>query len=72
VRNLACTFGACLAVISFAASPELASAAVAKSLYAKKWDECRELARTRHFGIHWVKRNRWIRNCIVDARSKRF
>jgi hypothetical protein len=59
-------------IICFVASspPEVALAEITKSVYAKKWAECKEQAKLHHFGIHWVKRNRWIRNCLTDARAK--
>jgi hypothetical protein len=25
---------------------------------------CREAAKTQHFGIHFIRRDRWIRRCI--------
>jgi hypothetical protein len=70
MRKVAYAIATCSAIIM--ASHEVASATMAKSLYARKWDECKELAKSRHFGIHWIKRNRWIKHCIVDTKSNRF
>jgi hypothetical protein len=39
----------------------------AKSAYAAKKAECKQKAKAKHFGIHWIKRNRWIRDCIAGA-----
>jgi hypothetical protein len=39
----------------------------AKSAYAAKKAECKERAKAKHFGIHWIKRNRWVKNCIAGA-----
>jgi hypothetical protein len=62
-----------LAIIAVAL-PSAASAAStatefssAKSAYAARKAECKEKAKARHFGIHWIKRNRWIKDCIAGA-----
>jgi hypothetical protein len=39
----------------------------AKSAYAAKKAECKERAKSKNFGIHWIKRNRWIKDCIAGA-----
>jgi hypothetical protein len=39
----------------------------AKSAYSTKKAECKEKAKAKHFGIHWIKRNRWIKDCIAGA-----
>jgi hypothetical protein len=39
----------------------------AKSAYATKKAECKEKAKAKRFGIHWVKRNRWVKDCIAGA-----
>jgi hypothetical protein len=33
--------------------------------YARRKAECKQEAKAKHFGIHWVKRDRWIKNCIA-------
>lgn len=39
----------------------------AKSAYAAKKAECKQRAKSKRFGIHFIKRNRWIKNCIAGA-----
>jgi hypothetical protein len=62
-----------LAVIAVAL-PSVAAAAStttefssAKSAYAARKAECKQKAKAKHFGIHWIKRNRWIKDCIAGA-----
>jgi hypothetical protein len=43
------------------------SAARAKTAYASKKAECRQRAKSMNFGVHFVKRNRWIKDCIAGA-----
>ena len=38
-----------------------------RSAYDMKKAECKERAKAKHFGIHFVQRNRWINNCIAGA-----
>ena len=61
-------------VIAVAALPSVSPAAAtvtdfsaAKSAYATKKAECKEKAKAHRFGIHWIKRNRWIKDCIAGA-----
>jgi hypothetical protein len=37
--------------------------------YAQKKAECKQEAKAMHFGIHWVKRDRWIKNCIAGRHT---
>jgi hypothetical protein len=39
----------------------------AKSAYATKKAECKQRAKAKRFGVHWIKRNRWIKDCIAGA-----
>jgi hypothetical protein len=39
----------------------------AKSAYAVKKAECKARAKAKHFGVHFIKRNRWIKDCIAGA-----
>jgi|GEM_PF-2376042 len=39
----------------------------ARSAYATKKAECKQRAKAKHFGIHWIKRNRWIKDCIAGG-----
>ena len=62
-----------LAVAAAVALPSAASAATAtdfssaKSAYGARKAECKQKAKAHHFGIHWIKRNRWIKDCIAGA-----
>jgi hypothetical protein len=62
-----------LAIAAAVALPGAASAATAtdfsgaKSAYATRKAECKEKAKAHRFGIHWIKRNRWIKDCIAGA-----
>ena len=62
-----------LAVIAVALPSAAAAAATAtdfsgaKSAYAARKAECKEKAKAHHFGIHWIKRNRWVKDCIAGA-----
>jgi len=38
-----------------------------QSAYNVKNAECKEKAKHKNFGMHFVQRNRWIKNCIVGA-----
>jgi hypothetical protein len=57
---------ACLAavVLALALGSTLASAAVPTSYYHKR-AECAREARAKHFGIHVIKRARFIRACMA-------
>jgi len=69
MKNLMCivsvAVAATFAVVS--AAPTDAFAAAKRSAYAAKETACKERARHMKFGIHFVKRNRWIKECIVGA-----
>jgi hypothetical protein len=52
------------AAVAAATSTDFSSA---KSAYAAKKAECKEKAKAKHFGVHWIKRNRWIKDCIAGA-----
>ena len=63
-----------LALIAAVAFPSAAMAAAtstdfsgAKSAYAANKAECKEKAKAKRFGVHWIKRNRWIKDCIAGA-----
>ena len=49
------------------AAPRTTDFSSAKSAYSAKKAECKEKAKARHFGIHWIKRNRWVKDCIAGA-----
>jgi hypothetical protein len=37
--------------------------------YAQKKAECKQESKAKHFGIHWAKRDRWIKNCIAGRHT---
>ncbi len=37
--------------------------AAPKSGYNARYAHCKQQARAMKFGVHWIKRNRWIRAC---------
>jgi len=66
MRNLACILAVAVAT-SFAivSIPMDASAAPKRSEYAQKKAECERRAKQMKFGIHFIKRNRWVKECIA-------
>ncbi len=48
----------------FAAAPADGQTANRHSNYWEKKVECTRRAGAMSFGIHWIKRNRWINECI--------
>jgi hypothetical protein len=46
-----------------------AAFAAKNDAYAQKKSECKQAAKARHFGVHFVKRDRWIKNCIAGHRT---
>jgi len=37
--------------------------------YKTKKAECKARAKTMNFGVHWIKRNRWVDDCIAGRHS---
>jgi hypothetical protein len=63
MKRIAAIAIAAVALGSFGVSTD---AIAAKSdAYAHKKAECKQEAKGKNFGIHWVKRDRWIKNCIA-------
>ena len=57
---------ATVAAFGAASIPSDVSAATRdRSAYDAKNAECKERAKLKNFGVHFVQRNRWIKNCIV-------
>jgi hypothetical protein len=46
-----------------------AALAAKRDTYAQKKAECKQEAKGKHFGIHLVKRDRWIKNCIAGRHT---
>jgi hypothetical protein len=69
MKNLMCTaavaVAAMFAVVSVA--PTDAFAAGKRSAYAAKEAACKGRASHMKFGVHFVKRHRWIKECIAGA-----
>ncbi len=57
-----------MALGSFGLTTETAFAAK-KDVYAQKKAECKQEAKAKHFGIHWIKRDRWVKNCIAGRHT---
>lgn len=53
-----------LAALSLVASVGLATAAPGDAYKAKK-AACQERAKGMDFGIHLIKKNRWVKDCIA-------
>jgi hypothetical protein len=56
-------------MIPFAAAIALAAAATAalaasEAPFKTRLEECRERAKAMKFGIHFIRRDRWIRACL--------
>jgi hypothetical protein len=54
-----------LAAFSLASIPNAASAASHRSEMAAKRAVCKERASRMGFGMHWIKRNRWVKACVA-------
>jgi hypothetical protein len=55
-------------MVSFGAvAIPLDASAATGTAYATKKAECKRKADGMHFGIHLIKRNRWIKDCIAGA-----
>ncbi|HKA76619.1 MAG TPA: hypothetical protein VKD19_05880 [Pseudolabrys sp.] len=66
MKNLMCIV-AVAATFAVVSAPTDAFAAAKRSAYAAKEMACKERARHMKFGIHFVKRNRWVKECIAGA-----
>lgn len=57
----------CIAATFVMTTPS--SAAKRGDTYKAKKAECKREAKAKHFGVHFVERNRWIDDCIAGRRS---
>jgi hypothetical protein len=48
-------------------TPGDALAANKRSAYTAKKEVCKQRASRMNFGIHFIKRDRWIKECIAGA-----
>jgi hypothetical protein len=67
MKRIAAIAIAAIALGSFGVSTE--AFAAKNDAYGQKKAECKQEAKAKHFGIHWVKRDRWIKNCIAGHHS---
>jgi hypothetical protein len=42
--------------------------AAPRSAYAAKKAQCKQRANQMKFGVHVIKKNRWVKDCIAGAR----
>lgn len=45
--------------------PAVTSATAKESVYDRKNAECKRQAKAKKFGIHFIQRDRWIKECIA-------
>ena len=58
------------AAVALAAAMGASSASAAPGdTYKMKKKECQERAKTQNFGIHMIKKNRWVKDCIAGRHS---
>jgi hypothetical protein len=69
MKRVMCTMAVVLAatLASVSVAPVDAFAASRHSAYDAKKAACKERASRKNFGIHLIKRNRWIKECIAGA-----
>jgi len=68
MKRIATIAIAALALGSFGVSTNTAFAAK-NDVYAQKKAECKQEAKAKHFGIHFIKRDRWVKNCIAGRHT---
>ena len=51
--------------ISFFGASVQAAFGAKNDAYSQKKAECKQEAKGKHFGVHLIKRDRWIKNCIA-------
>ena len=63
IRILAASVAFAVGAATMVAGPTFAAAK--KSAYEIKKAQCEREAKAKNFGIHFIKRNRWIKDCIA-------
>jgi len=58
-----------IAAVAISSLSTNAAFAAKHDAYGQKKAECKQEAKAKHFGIHLVKRDRWIKNCIAGRRT---
>jgi len=59
------TLATMLALATALAAPAPAASAATGDTYKAKKAACQERAKTMDFGIHLIKKNRWVKDCIA-------
>ncbi len=54
-------------IAAFATTAISYEAQAAKRPYDMKKSECKRRANAMHFGVHLIKKNRWVKDCIAGA-----
>jgi hypothetical protein len=54
-------------VTAFGAGVLATDAYAARTAYGAKKAECKQRAKQMNFGVHLVKKNRWVKDCIAGA-----
>jgi hypothetical protein len=58
---------AAIAVASFVGAT--AAPAATGDTYKVKKAECKKRADTMKFGVHWIKKNRWVKDCVAGKHA---
>jgi hypothetical protein len=66
---VALTAGALLSFSSSANAAQQPQRTPQKDAYGMKKAECKREAKAKKFGVHFVQRDRWIKNCIAGHRT---
>ena len=67
MKRLLCVLIVAAGFTFVSAAPQDVLAATRGSAYDAKNAACKARAKQKHFGIHFVQRNRWIKDCIAGA-----
>jgi hypothetical protein len=62
-----CVVTAAAALFMLTSLPTDAVAAKRNDAYAQRKAECKDRASKMNFGIHLIKKNRWVKNCIAGG-----
>lgn len=46
-----------------------AAPAASGDAYKVKKAECKKRADTMKFGVHWIKKNRWVKDCVAGKHA---
>ncbi len=65
--NRASALLACIAAFAFT-STSLAAQTKQDRIYYMRKAFCEKEAASKHFGVHWIQRQRYIRKCLAESR----